>query len=199
MGVHPAYRAVHAQLGFLITSQNARFARPEDVARWGKAITEWSLAHPEAPQVPSLVISAVEPRSRATPESAAAQEALALADRAATEEDKLVVAILCGRPHKGDGPRFEIVPVFYPDFVHACDALGAAAALDGHRQLETATPAAFTPCLAEGWVPVAVAYGDESADATFLPVVAGLALVEVPYAVVTEEGMKAMAGVLEAM
>jgi hypothetical protein len=91
LDVHPAYRAAYAQLGFLITTENVRFAQPEDVVRWAKAITEWSFAHPEAPPVPSQLIGAVKPRGRAIPESAAVQEALALADRAATEDDKLVV------------------------------------------------------------------------------------------------------------
>jgi hypothetical protein len=83
--------------------------------------------------------------------------------------------------------------------VKACRAIGIAAALGEKWQLDTATPAAFTRFLAQGWVPVAVAYGDESANATFLPVVAGLTLVGVPQALVIEEGMKAIIGVMEAM
>jgi len=194
---HPAYQWAFQKLGYLITVENARYARPEDIARWGEAIAGWQLANPDAPPLLSLVIDSGRERTRCGPEYAAVQEALAHADRASTEQEKLVVGIVCARHRDKPGKGRRLTVLYYPDFVRVVEQAGNGACLDGEYVLEGVEPRAFETYLERGWVPVSVAFGDDGSDAQFVPVQAGLALTAIEHGDAAREGMEHISALLE--
>jgi hypothetical protein len=121
-------------------------------------------------------ISPVRPRFKLAhphaPEYAAAQETLAHAIYRESETQKLVIAVLM--EEKADPKR--VLRIYYwHSFVKARRA-------SGHRPFEpkwsirVPTLYEFQRPAQTGWVPVAIAYGDDGSDCQFVPIVAGCAI-----------------------
>jgi len=193
--VHPAHRQAYQALGYLVTADNTKFTRAEDLARWGQAVTQAALGNPEWPELPSLIMGSVKPRKRLGPEIAAIQEALAHADQA-TEREQLVMGFVCTR--RGTHGR-RLAVIYAPDFVATCTEQGNGPEFGSELVLADNTVAAFERHLQRGWIPVAVACGDDSPLATFLPVHAGLGLTAAAWPEVIEQGMAAITALLARM
>jgi len=191
--VHPAYQYAYRELGYLITVDNARFARPEDVARWGQVVSAYLIAN-TCPELPSLVLGSVKPRVRLGPEYAAVQEALALSDQAG-EREKLVIGFVCAKR----GTTHRVAVVYSPEFVATCVQNGGGPDFGEELVLADNTPGAFEPHCERGWIPVAVAFGDDSPHATFITVRAGVYLTQAGEREATEQAMVDISALLARM
>jgi hypothetical protein len=152
-------------------------------------------AHQDVPPPPvnAMSISPVRPPFRLAypyaPEYAVVQEALAHVVYLEDEAQKLVIAVLM-MEKEGAGPKRPFRLYYWHTFISARRASGHR--FDPTWAIRAPTLYQFQRPAQTGWVPVAIAYGDDGPDCAFVPILAGVALTGAKLDVVYETAAAAL-------